>query len=301
MDRAGFLDKSILYAMKSFVGWGPFVGGIYMMGKSGFMSGRPSEVFPLTILGLLYSYAIGVVPALIVAVVWCVFIRALSHLSIEKLRNAPLAFMAGSLLFSGFAGFCTVLLMEHQFFASSGHSIADVGAVAGGFCGFMSANRLLKSASDYVPAASSQQNSVPQRGHSEFGIALGASLFWRAFLLLILIRFSGSLVINSFTGPVALKQAAYYFYVPLIFALFMMKKGPGILALLSGQRLGLTIASWRRFHWMLIGFLVVLAVANCTPLAMSSAPAWIGRGFVPILLLAVFCVIAPRFLQTEDE
>jgi len=141
MDRAEFLEKCFACAVKSFVGIGPLIGGLYMAGESGFLAKGPGLLFMCLFIG--YSYFAGLAPAIVAAVCWYAVVYVISYADLNKLLGMPLAFLAGSLVLSGIAGYFGVLLMVYRGM-DGGHGMAIAGAVAGCVAGFMSANGVLK-------------------------------------------------------------------------------------------------------------------------------------------------------------
>ncbi|WP_093556267.1 septation protein IspZ [Pseudoduganella namucuonensis] len=150
----------------------------------------------------------------------------------------------------------------------------------------------------YAPPAAPQQDTLTPDSRSEFGVGLAASLFWRVFFLQLLAALPVALSMPTSDEFIRLKPTVIYLCLALILVLSMIKRRPGILSLIWGRRLGLAVAAWRKFHWLLFAFYLALAAGNLVLVTTVSASAWVQiKLFVPLIALIAFCVITPRQLR----
>ncbi|MRW92276.1 hypothetical protein GJ699_19970 [Duganella sp. FT80W] len=127
---------------------------------------------------------------------------------------------------------------------------------------------------------------------------LGVSLFWRIFLLQILVAIPVVRLMPIGDEFIRLKPSAMYFAMVFVLVFSALVAKPCALFFLWGARLGLTITSWRWINWLLVGYYVAMAVGNIILVFTTSIEAWIQiKSCVPIASLIAVCLLAPSFMR----
>lgn len=125
---------------------------------------------------------------------------------------------------------------------------------------------------------------------------LGASLFWRIFLLQVIVAIPVALLMPVSDEYIRLKPSVIYFAMVFVLVIASLVSKQGILYQLCGVRLGLAAASWRRFNWLLVAYYVAMAIGNMILIFTTSVETWVQiKFYVPIISLVALCFLAPMF------
>lgn len=131
------------------------------------------------------------------------------------------------------------------------------------------------------------------------------SFFWRVLLIHLACSFILALLlantpINSDMRLIKYKPTINFVSFALILWLSIYLSKHGLLYFAWGRRLGLQVASWRKFTGMLSCLMIPLGVANVLASNFLNLEQWIKfKLSVPWIAEMFFCLVAPRKINAE--
>jgi intracellular septation protein A len=158
----------------------------------------------------------------------------------------------------------------------------------------------------YAPPEAALEDIAESGLRTDYGLKLGASLFWRLMVLQIILMVPVALTLSfsdlrQSTAFLTLKPALFFIVVAASVAVSLQLFRPGLPFLVWGHKLGMLPSSWRRFSWALCGLYLLLGVVNTCVAVAAPLTIWLQyKTFGPPLATLIFCAFVPRFIVRSN-